>query len=1291
MAKLTILKNPGDIALDAHGAIEAHAGTGKTYTIEKLVLRILEQRRKDRYIHIREVLLVTFTEKAAGELKSRIRAGIEGRIHRVSEEAALLDDSVLLAHHNALINHLSDCLNNLHEALIGTIHGVCLRLLQAWPFETGIPFGTELVDDKDGLESTLHVCIRTDWQNESTGILAALDWMCTQGITLGEADLKGIVSLAMRLLDEEHSVLDRRAIQGRRIPDVLRDIHRVEMRLEDHLEAEFRAWLLEYAAIAHELVSDLAYEEKKRDMALERIAQIRIMAETGVLRQEWLGKLEMIKGGSKFLKKGEEGIPYASELLGQLAQLREHEAYMLLGQKESLVEQFPGVLHCDVAEILRDRWLAHKERDGLLSFQDMLRLMEKAVHKTTFRDALRGRLQFGIIDEFQDTSVLQWNIFRMLFLEDAPAYGPRLYLVGDPKQSIYSFQGADVRTYMDARETLLACGGKLYGLVNNFRSTSALITGYNHILGSQEAGADWMAMDGVSYPSADEGGELASAPHRDTEPKSILQTPSGEPIAPVQVMLMSGSANERRRDMAQQVARVIHTLVGQTASIPKGPGYEEITLQYEHFAVVVEGHAAAEPFLDELHHQNIPAAKYKMEGVFQSPMAQDLIALLRAIVDPDADPSVRLAALLTRFYNLHPTSIVPEQELDQHSELSRHLRAWTALAEQRRYGVLFRTLSANTRIAERLAQLEDGERHLADLRQLTDYSIEQLVRGNLSVGQLVEHLQLLFDEDVKAGQDKNLHTLATDRSSVKVLTMHTSKGLEFPVVFVVTTGTDKSNPEAIWSWIDDERKQRVLAANKSSLADLFQKEMQGVSDAATWKLLSRTEAEKRAKAELTTPKVRRKKNDPVEDVNQEEQPVRLVLQNSLGVEDLSRLQRVQERRRLLYVALTRPQLLLIVPAQVDSYTCVGDDVDWDRCEPTKVPDQDLTPRLLALLKAGHLARFNSSDWLDLPSRSLAQNTAVLPVVSAQWTRAALAGDVVRQNISDLQLAERVVRQTSYSELSQKQTVHDRAIEPAEEEFHDSTASGDERAPSKLPGSAETGNALHLVIEECLGMNSLAWVESGQDTPAEIIASMQKELAKGGALRKLHTEEERDLAHQAAVQMVRGAFNDTLHLELLGVEKPVRLAELARSHRRAELEFQMRATAGWVHGFMDLVFRLPLEGPGHPWRYFVLDWKSNRLVDYSIARISESIVESHYDLQARLYCHALHMHLQNLLGAAYNAERNLGGAVYVYLRGYETQEHVDPWLYPCDPESDANYVRELLGSAFHSNVEEYSHD
>jgi len=156
--------------LDHHGVIEAHAGTGKTYTIVQMVLRLLQGEAGRAFVHVREILLVTYTDKAAGELKTRIREGIEACIAELSDANYVQTNNLSLigvTPHSSLLLHLSDCLNNLHEAMIGTIHSVCLRILHSWPFESGVQLQaqTGTVSDEDGTREVLYEIIRKDWQD----------------------------------------------------------------------------------------------------------------------------------------------------------------------------------------------------------------------------------------------------------------------------------------------------------------------------------------------------------------------------------------------------------------------------------------------------------------------------------------------------------------------------------------------------------------------------------------------------------------------------------------------------------------------------------------------------------------------------------------------------------------------------------------------------------------------------------------------------------------------------------------------------------------------------------------------------------------------------------------------------------------------------------------------------------------------------------------------------------------------------------------------------------------------
>jgi exodeoxyribonuclease V beta subunit len=160
-------------------------------------------------------------------------------------------------------------------------------------------------------------------------------------------------------------------------------------------------------------------------------------------------------------------------------------------------------------------------------------------------------------------------------------------------------------------------------------------------------------------------------------------------------------------------------------------------------------------------------------------------------------------------------------------------------------------------------------------------------------------------------------------------------------------------------------------------------------------------------------------------------------------------------------------------------------------------------------------------------------------------------------------------------------------------------------------------------------------------------------------------------------MIRGAL---CFEYVLPAGRAVKIAALKKSCRMPEMEFQCGVGRDWIHGFMDLVFREENPVARHPWRYFVLDWKSDRLEAYDRDRIGACIRERHYDLQAKIYCHALDRFLQGLLGKEYDPEKNLGGAVYVFLRSFADTPRdglSHTWYYPPKPEEDAVYVRSCL--------------
>jgi ATP-dependent exoDNAse (exonuclease V) beta subunit (contains helicase and exonuclease domains) len=1225
MSNVIILDNPYKICLSRHGVIEAHAGAGKTHTIVQMVLRILQEpvpdaHGKPGYIHIREILLVTFTEKAAGELKHRIREGLENRIKDNNTDCA---------------DHLEDCLNNLHEAFIGTIHGVCLRLLQTWPFETGMPFKTGKVDDAEGLADTLRESMRIDWQDPETSIPWALSQLQATGMLLEEKHFKLVREIAEKLLDKENTVLDRRAIGGNRLHDLRLQMEDVQKSLNNWQSiAGFKSALESLITELNAVSNTGKLEPDRCEMLRKRVSQLREMCESSRYNTKILIAPCKFGRSGIYTQAHLKKIPGLAAIDALCTAISGHSYLEQLKKKEKISDYMALTLFCDAAELLRDRWVRIKGEKGLVSFQDMLRLMHRAVlNNPLFRDALRKRLRYGIIDEFQDTSILQWQIFNRIFLEASEGNGPRLFIVGDPKQSIYSFQGADVQSYLDAKISIEKKNGQVYSLIHNFRSLPETIDGYNSILGRETGGEDWFAfassVDGkerISYPSEEKNGALAGPP------RERVAKP-GHPLndKPVQVMVLEGNAARRRADMAAWTSAVIRSLKGKSISVPQGAGWADLQLDYKDFAVIVEAHGLAEYFLERFQADGIPAVKYKMEGVFQSAMARDLHALLRAVLHPAGDPAPHLAALLTRFFNRHPAAIEPEKDIEPCRNLSgdcdhgstcisHALEEWVFLSSKHLWSRLFTSIQERTGIRERLVRLADGKRCLADLRQVIDYCIEKLYQDNFSLQQLATHLGRLLEEEETVSQDKNLYTLATEESSVRVLTMHAAKGLEFPIVFVATGSSDKKSksPDTV-CWIEDH-KLRVMPVESSRKELLSSSFDEG--------------------AEKCPPS----------------------------------LQRTQERRRLLYVAMTRAQAMLFVPVHLAKEKDKA--VKWAARKLPSWPDNDLTPRLLGLFDQKKIEQFDDRRWNSRPSQKIKELDDHL---DPAWVIPDSAQKVSKEILSQIQLlniAGRICRQTSYSELSRK-AWSDRALDRSEgddENPETFVAQGEQLPPTALPRGKLTGDALHLALEELLGLESLDSIPG----PVFVEKIAQQYLERNRVLQPLTRQSDRMIAIQSAAGIIQAALRQPY--ELSGKES-VTIFDLPKNCRVPEMEFLLDKGHDWVHGYMDLVFRLEKPQAKHPWQYFVLDWKSDSLKTFEPGTIESCMKERHYELQAKIYCHALDRHLKGLLGKDYNPEDNLGGALYVFLRSFENpgpNGTVHSYYRTAEPDKDDEFINTIMG-------------
>jgi len=729
--------------------------------------------------------------------------------------------------------------------------------------------------------------------------------------------------------------------------------------------------------------------------------------------------------------------------------------------------------------------------------------------------------------------------------------------VGDPKQSIYSFQGADIATYREACSALDRAGALRYLLRDNFRSRPEVVEGVNEIL---LAPPSWFG-SGVDYAT-----ERRS---RAVEREPVVETSPWSPPS-VRVAQVSGNAAFARASWAVQVARAIASWNGRIVRIPRGDSWSDPRpLCWADFAVLVQGRRHVSAFAQAFREGGIPWALYKQEGVFSSRSAHEWRVVLDALGEgPSAEEARRLSAF-TRIFGMPVGSRDPSPTAPEGGPMSELWLGWRLLAASGRWSELLRAIS-NSGWTSRILSGWDADRQWMDHRQVRQWVLESLLSGEGPV-QVARHLGRLAEGEEVEAREVNLLQRATERERVQILTMHASKGLEFPVVFLgpgASIQGGRNRPA--WSWISP----RGVHVGPGTLP---------------------------APPQVET-------------------------------------QRMEEDRRLLYVALTRAQILCGLPVVRDR---LG-------------KPADLLSKAIVERFPGGISGNHSGVWeaLEPPIH----RTSELDVLAAPPIAVVADSDLVA-----LGLQRRTVRQASFTALvrgSGGYTLEGRVGRSEEAAPREDSEVDD----SWLPRGAKTGDALHEILELLLSPGAdVSWILDGTSVPVHMESSTRDLLRHHGLGR---------VPAGSVLDLLRRVLSRPLSLP--DGSGAVRLAEIPAMDRRCEVEFHRAVDgrglpvmpgsplASWVVGHIDLLFR-------HLGAWYVVDWKSNALPSWSAAAVDESVRSHAYDLQARIYAHAVRDTLPG---------ERFGGCLWIYLRGFAKAGGSAFWTCAADPSEDFLVERAL---------------
>jgi exodeoxyribonuclease V beta subunit len=1154
--------NPLTLPLAGLQLIEASAGTGKTWTLAALYVRLVlghtpDSNQPGAALYPPQILVMTFTDAATAELRERIRARLAQAARYFQKgDNALADDFLRALRASLDPASWPECAARLDlaaqwmdEAAIFTIHGWSSRMLKSHAFDSASLFTQTRVEDSEQLKL---VAVQDYWRRWfyrlNADTLAALDGLAdTPQTLLGKLKIRWRVA-------ERAPATDMPALTA---PDVaLAEWSRWQQQRQA-LEAPARTgWTDEVVAQLREAVAGKVLKGYQANWLPGWLAQMADWAQGEDIALDVLVRFTSCTLiGKGWAQAANSPVFEALQTL-----------YDCLAQQPDITEALLSHAAVEVSAAYQRA----KQQAAQFDFSDLLQNLYHALQAPDGRlaSAIAAQYPVALVDEFQDTDPWQFGSLIKIYSasrksdkglspissETMPARGATgLIMIGDPKQAIYGFRGADLATYLEARTQAQG----IYTLPGNFRATGGLVNAVNRVF------------------------ELAHAPFGEVPFEPVLACNfnikplqvAGQPQVAMTVWHLPYDKAPRKGDFMADMAAVfasqmVHLLQSNVAQ----PG---------DMAVLVRDRFEAASMRDALAARGVRSVYLsERDSVFASPQAQDLWRVLRAVAKP-GDTRLLRAALLTNLWGLS----WPELDAMLSDE-----DAWDAQVEQflqwqqiwRNQGVLpmLHRLLHDQALAQRLLALgAPGERaltnvlHLGELLQAASTSLQ-------GEGALLRHLEAQLRRPSASAETAPLR-LESDAHLVQVVTLHKSKGLEYPLVFLPFM----SNYRA-------EKKDST-----------------------------------RADAE-----------------------------------------RLAEDIRLFYVALTRAQRALWLGAAQ-----VSGDVDGKKPVPKSALSVLLGRTALDDL-AQRLAAWAFSDIVvqTAPEASEAMYAPVLPAPVPQGAR--VARRVLRRNwwSASFSALTRDLEVSSASADSERDDlVADAQLDSAEVD----AVSPEAIAPLELflpelrfnafPAGASYGTLLHDLLQ---WQAEHAWpaVRPGAAPEPSAWATQLARACKQAGLdaaqgslldawvcQIIMKNWPLALINKAQKAINLAALGEGTYWPEMGFTLPVqRLQSVWLDHNISEsvwpelprAALQSRLLEGLLTGFMDLVFEV--QG-----RYYVLDYKSNRLPDYASATLKTAMLDHRYDVQAVLYVLALHRLLRSRL-PEYDFDQHMGGALYWFVRGVD---------------------------------------
>ncbi len=761
--------NLATINISGLNLIEASAGTGKTWTIAALYILLLLEKE----LRPEEILVVTYTKAATAELRERIRRRIATTLDLYSSGRAPADDDLERLLLSARPQEgerakklLTRALYSFDDAAIFTIHGFCQRALLENAFESGSLFGSDMISDQKAVVK--QVC-DDFWRAR---VMTQPDDFVEYLVAGGYTPEKLAKPLDGHFQNPDLIIVPQG--ENVQVAPLIAERNWLYARLCTHWNSD-RSTII--GQIAQARLNQLSYKPSQIEAASHAMDSW-VAGGNAALDNSKLDFFSAAKISSKTTKAspGPPDHPFF-EVCQQLSEVLTSIKHAFQDRIISCLHDFKRWLELELHQ--RKKMLNQRAFDDLLLD---LHLALEAESGAALAEKLQQRYKAAMIDEFQDTDPLQWNIFKRIGTgQDYP-----LFLIGDPKQAIYSFRGADVIAYLNAGKSVHARNMHTLGI--NFRSDSRLVNAVNALFNSGPA--PFMHQD-IPFEPVSSG--------RSTNDRLLFNGVPDE--RPLRVWVYPRSDESRAEVKPVATRTIVQAVAGEISRLLE-PERVTISLSAQvrplkpgDIAVLVKTHKQADRIQEALSSLGVPSVQQGSTTIFETSEALDLLRILRAASEPHREALVR-EALLTGSMGLSANQV---SQYVEHSGEDPEWESWLirfqnlhTVAGSGGVVALASRLLGSCGVRQRLLSRVGGERSLTNLLHCSEllHQVEREQGKNLSG--LISWLERKIGRPGR--DDAALLRLETDENAVMISTIHASKGLQYPVVFVPFAWDAHSGP-----------------------------------------------------------------------------------------------------------------------------------------------------------------------------------------------------------------------------------------------------------------------------------------------------------------------------------------------------------------------------------------------------------------------------------------------------------------------------------------------------------------